>query len=193
MENTEGMKEVEVTPIETQGDAGELTPAPEEITIEEVITPEGKIETKAVEMTEEQKKFEAENQAAMLELEAEFGLTKKQIQVCMDLELFLSNPKSGVTTLIGAMQHYKSQGLTEGQMLFMSVNANSRANMFRNDAENFHTQLGEAQQQIVVLMKLAKMNMPEVPNEAVPKPTMEVTPTGAVDTDDQDGSNIVED
>jgi hypothetical protein len=175
-------------------------PHEEEVVIEEVVTPNGKIETKAVPMTEEQKKFQAENEAAMVELEAEFGLTKEQIQACMDLEVFLSNPSSGVTTLIGAMTHYRDKKMTEGQILFMAVNANSRANMFRNDAEHFHQEHQKVSQQLNAMMSLTKMKMDEEAKiqaklhgeDGKEAPKMEVV-TDTLDTADQESQKTVED
>jgi hypothetical protein len=151
--NTEGKKEGE----EITGKVDVNLPHEPEVNMEEdVIIGEVKPEAP---MSEEEKKFKEENDAAIAQLEEKYGLDKEQLQACMFAEQEIGKPETGITTLIGAMDHYKEQGFTEGQMLFMAVNANSRANMFRNDAEKFHTELQESKGQLNALMQLTQMKI----------------------------------
>ena len=89
----------------------------------------GKIVTMENELDVAEAKFKKEEAEILSILKEKFDITKKQIDTAAKVEQELSQPETGVNTIVGGMEFYKEKGLTESQILFLAVNANSRSNM----------------------------------------------------------------
>lgn len=143
---------------------------------QELIEKENAIIVQAQAIQEKRDKVYKEEEAIILvELEKEFSLGKKELDQCKEVELALGKPENKVKTIIDAMSFYQDKTLKKEQLAFMAINANSRANMYRNQLESMGKEVEGAQKQVEALMRLSAMQ-----NGA----KMEIVPSEPKDTED---------
>jgi len=85
--------------------------------------------------------FKKEEDKVIAELTEKFGLTREAIDEAISVEATLSSPDTGITTVIEAIEFYKKSELTVGQITFLAITTNSRANHLQKKVMEYGQEL----------------------------------------------------
>lgn len=128
----------------------------------EKVAGENKVLEKAKAIQEARIKEIREEEAKVLGLlEEDFGLTKEKLEECKETEEYLGKPENKITTLIEAMEAYKSADLSKEQLAFMAINSVSRANFAQNEINYLQKEVEEAQKQMQALINITSKKEPQ--------------------------------
>jgi hypothetical protein len=100
---------------------------------------------------------QAEEDAIIADLVAKHNLGRDEIDVAVEVERELSDPKTGVQTMTAALDYYKD--LTHSQACFLAINANSKANHMHQSLHQYQNRIAELEKQLETIMVAQKLEM----------------------------------
>jgi len=116
---------------------------------------EQEIMNKAKEIAKK-KQIEQQEQAdaIIIEIAEKFDLTQDKIDKAIKIQGEISNPETGITNIVEAIEYYNKANLTRSQILFLAVNSSSQANYLQQKLSMLGAKLESVSAQLVSIRNL---------------------------------------
>jgi len=90
--------------------------------------------------------MKAAEDAVIAELVEKHALSRDKIDEAVNVETELSDPATGISTLVAAIDFYVKKGLTQPQIMFLAITGNSKVNQLLQE-------MGRLQEQNTMMAK----------------------------------------